>query len=69
MAMRVVQHSQEVLGHRVEPRRYVFESLAQLAAKPAAVPTAPGTLASADAPAPARVGLLGRMFQGWGRKG
>ena len=30
---------------------------------------APGTLASADAPAPARVGLLGRMFQGWGRKG
>ena len=69
MAMRVVQHSQEVIGHRVEPRRYVFESLAQLAAKPAAVPTAPGTLASADAPAPARVGLLGRMFQGWGRKG
>jgi acyl carrier protein len=69
MAMRVVQNSREVLGHRVEPRRYVFESLAQLAAKPAAVPTAPGALDPADGPAPARVGLLGRMFQGWGRKG
>jgi acyl carrier protein len=69
MAMRVVQNSQEVLGHRVEPRRYVFESLAQLAAKPAAPTTVPGALGPADAPAPARVGLLGRMFQGWGRKG
>ena len=69
MAMRVVQNSQQVLGHRVEPRRYVFESLAQLATRPAASATVPGALDAAEAPAPARVGLLGRMFQGWGRKG
>ncbi|WP_238136915.1 acyl carrier protein, partial [Variovorax sp. JS1663] len=64
LAMRVVQQAEEVMGFRVEPRRYVFETLGQLA------------FATADAPINAaptdsegkRGSLLGRVFR-WGRKG
>ena len=75
-AMRVVELSEQTLGFRIEPRRYVFESLAQLASAQPGEPvdktgtgrtTNRGNL-EADR-APKSGGLLGRMFSGWGRKG
>jgi amino acid adenylation domain-containing protein len=60
LAMRVVQQSEQVLGLRIEPRRYVFESLAQLAASRAGEPAAAAANASS-----ARGSLLGRVFSGW----
>ena len=64
LAMRAIQESQRVLGFRVEPRRYVFESLAQLASPAAALS---GAEVPAQAPTPPR-GVIGRIFSGWGRK-
>ena len=55
LAMRAVQQAEQVLGFRVEPRRYVFESLAQLASAPPASGAAPKT-----AP-PAPRGFFSRM--------
>lgn len=67
LAMRVVQQAEGVMGFRVEPRRYVFENLGQLAS--AAAGTA---LVAVSAPAAEsgtrHGGLLGRVL-GWGRKG
>ena len=65
LAMRVVQQSEQAFGQRIEARRYLFESLAQLAASQVSMPA---PLTSADARAPTRPGLLGRVFSGWGRK-
>jgi acyl carrier protein len=67
LAMRVIQQAEQVMGFRVEPRRYVFEGLGQLAS------AAAGTALDALAAAPAvnesrRGGLLGRVFSGWSRK-
>jgi amino acid adenylation domain-containing protein len=67
LAMRVVRQAEQVLGFRVEPRRYVFESLGQLAS--AAAGTALDVIAAAQNDSgPKRGGLLGRVFSGWGRK-
>jgi acyl carrier protein len=69
LAMRVMQQAESVLGFRVEPRRYVFESLGQLSS--AASGIALDALAQDQAQAQAqgrRGGLLGRVFSGWGRK-
>ena len=66
LAMRVVQQSEQSFGQRIEARRYMFESLAQLAASQV---TSPAPLTPAEEPSPARPGLLGRVFSGWGRKG
>jgi non-ribosomal peptide synthetase component F len=66
LAMRVVQQSEQSFGQRIEARRYMFESLAQLAASQV---TSPAPLTPAEEPASARPGLLGRVFSGWGRKG
>jgi len=51
----------------VEPRRYVFESLAQLAS--AAAGTAIEAAAQAQVDSGSKRGLLGRVFGGWSRKG
>ncbi|WP_076999366.1 non-ribosomal peptide synthetase [Variovorax sp. KK3] len=69
LAMRVVQQAEQVMGFRVEPRRYVFESLGQLASAAAgtAIDAAPAAPAAAES-GTKRGGLLGRML-GWGRKG
>jgi amino acid adenylation domain-containing protein len=69
LAMRVIQQAEQALGFRVEPRRYVFESLGQLA-----VPTGAGVqpLADADADAAAqapRGNAFTRMLGRFGRKG
>ena len=73
LAMRVVQQAEQTLGFKVEARRYVFESLSQLASAQAALPAAAGAAGATDAPAgpgdAPRTGFLGRMFGGWGRKG
>ncbi|RYY55309.1 MAG: acyl carrier protein [Comamonadaceae bacterium] len=66
LAMRVVQQSEQSFGQRIEARRYMFESLAQLAASQV---TSPAPLPPAEEPVSARPGLLGRVFSGWGRKG
>ena len=66
LAMRVVQQSEQSFGQRIEARRYMFESLAQLAASQV---TSPAPLTPAEEPSSARPGLLGRVFSGWGRKG
>ena len=67
LAMRVIAQAEQVMGFRVEPRRYVFESLGQL------VSAAAGSALDAYTAVPAgnepRRGLLGRVFSGWGRKG
>ncbi|MGK6309022.1 amino acid adenylation domain-containing protein [Variovorax sp. DT-64] len=66
LAMRVVQQAEQVMGFRVEPRRYVFESLGQLASAAAGTPLQAEPAAAADGGAK-RGGLLGRVL-GWGRK-
>jgi amino acid adenylation domain-containing protein len=53
-AMRCVEAMERASGRRIEPRRYVFESLRQLAA----------AYDSAPAASPKRSGLLGRLFGG-----
>ncbi len=38
LAMRVIQQAEQAMGFRVEPRRYVFETLGQLASAAAGTP-------------------------------
>jgi len=60
MTRRVVLQAEQMTGFRVDPRRYVFETLAQLSSAVAN---------ENDASTPAREttkrGLLGRVFSGW----
>ena len=67
IAMRIIAQAEQVMGFRVEPRRYVFESLGQLASAASGTAIEPGLEAPAETE-PKR-GLLGRVFSGWGRKG
>ncbi|VWX55473.1 Amino acid adenylation domain-containing protein [Burkholderiales bacterium 8X] len=67
LAMRVMQQAEQVLGFRVEPRRYVFESLGQLASVSSGLPLE--SAAAKPAAETRKGGLLGRVFSGWGRKG
>lgn len=75
LAMRVIQQAEQVMGFRVEPRRYVFETLGQLASAAAGTALEAPFETAVDAPVEAPVerdsrrGLLGRVFSGWGRKG
>ncbi|WPB55475.1 non-ribosomal peptide synthetase [Xylophilus sp. GOD-11R] len=69
LVMRAVLQAQRVLGVRTEPRRYLFETLGQLAADlPRAVEDvrAPGRKGGVG-PVAGRSGLrrIGRMFGGW----
>jgi amino acid adenylation domain-containing protein len=66
LAMRVIQQAESVMGFRVDPRRYVFETLAQLSSAAAGTTIDPAELAAGKEP---KRGLLGRVFSGWGRKG
>jgi amino acid adenylation domain-containing protein len=68
MAMRVMQQAESVMGFRIEARRYVFESLAQLASAEFALPATPAEAPGAERPEPGRRGLLGRMLSGLGRR-
>ncbi|MGI4779577.1 MAG: amino acid adenylation domain-containing protein [Janthinobacterium lividum] len=77
-AMRAVELSEQTLGFRIEPRRYVFESLSQLAVAPSVPAAADGESEARHSTgrdtleperAAKRGGLLGRMFSGLGRKG
>ena len=60
LAMRAVEQSAAALGFRVDARRYVFESLGQLATRNAAGSTTPA--------APGNSGLFGRVLSAWRRK-
>lgn len=62
LAMRAIERTRTALGHRVEPRRYVFESLSQLVAGPAAEPAAPVT------PEAKPRGLMAGVLSVFGRK-
>lgn len=66
LAMRVIQQAEKVMGFRIEPRRYVFENLGQLAviASGTALDSVP-TASNHDEP---KLGLLGRVFSGWSRR-
>ena len=66
LAMRVIQQAEKVMGFRIEPRRYVFENLGQLAviASGTAFDSVP-TASNHDEP---KLGLLGRVFSGWSRR-
>ncbi|WP_395346136.1 condensation domain-containing protein [Variovorax sp. UC122_21] len=65
LVQRSVERAALTLGCRVEPRRYLFESLAQLAASPPSAGIAPAGEPK-RAPAPGRtLGLLGRTLGGW----
>jgi hypothetical protein len=66
--MRVIQQAEQALRFRVEPRRYVYESLGQLAVASSGTPVEVMAAAS-NAQESRRGGLLGRVFSGWGRKG
>ncbi|WP_256734782.1 non-ribosomal peptide synthetase [Variovorax sp. dw_954] len=66
-AMRIVQQAEQVLGFRVEPRRYVFENLGQLATAELGTPLDPSAAPFGTERAPVKRGLLGRVL-GWGRK-
>ncbi|RZI95441.1 MAG: non-ribosomal peptide synthetase, partial [Variovorax sp.] len=69
LAMRVIQQAEQALGFRVDPPRYVFESLAQLAVAPAgARSTRPAGLDGSTAPEP-RGNAFTRMLNRFGRKG
>jgi amino acid adenylation domain-containing protein len=64
LAMRAVEQTAKALGFRVEPRRYFFESLAQLAVAEAATPAVSDAAPEPAVPA-ASGGLFKRVF---GRK-
>jgi amino acid adenylation domain-containing protein len=68
LAMRVIQLAEQALGFRTVPRRYVFETLGQLASREAASNLGEtahgGGTQRKDAPGQS---LLGRMFSGWGK--
>jgi len=72
LVLRAVQQAQQALGHRVEPRRYLFENLGQIAASPRGaaegVPSELAELAAGTAAQQHRGGLLGALG-GWLRKG
>ncbi|HEX7867584.1 MAG TPA: amino acid adenylation domain-containing protein, partial [Variovorax sp.] len=72
LVLRAVQQAAQTLGHRVEPRRYLFENLGQIAssARGAAegVPSDLAELAAGTAAHAQRGGLLGALG-GWLRKG
>ncbi|WP_162591410.1 non-ribosomal peptide synthetase [Variovorax sp. PBL-E5] len=68
LTMRVLQQAEQALGFRVEPRRYVFESLGQLAVPTGAPVQAQAVDESAPAQAP-RGNAFTRMLGRFGRKG
>ena len=67
LAMRVIQTAEKVLGFGVEPRRYVFESLGQLALANANAVEPHGNAQQPEA-GTAQNGFLGRVFGAWRRK-
>ncbi|MDM0005389.1 amino acid adenylation domain-containing protein [Variovorax sp. J22G73] len=82
LAQRAVQQTEKLLGYRVEPQRYLYETLGQIAAS-ATGAAADGELRGASqdmtdeqempdiamATGARSPGLLGRAFGGWRRKG
>ncbi|MBH1986281.1 MAG: amino acid adenylation domain-containing protein [Burkholderiales bacterium] len=84
LAMRAVEETRQALGVEIDARRYVYETLAQLAASAsgpahtqaraslapidASTPPAPATAPPAAPTAPAAPGLLGRVLRAWGAR-
>jgi acyl carrier protein len=72
LVLRAVQQAAQTLGHRVEPRRYLFENLGQIASSahgtPHGVPSDLADLAAGTAAHAQRGGLLGALGS-WLRKG
>jgi len=65
LAMRAVEAAVVAMGVRVDGRRYIYESLGQIAATPASNPSPED---GAPVGAPHRPGLLGRLFSTMGRR-
>jgi amino acid adenylation domain-containing protein len=72
LVLRAVQQAAQTLGYRVEPRRYLFENLGQIASSapsaPHGVPSEFAELAAGTAAQAHRSGLLGTLGS-WLRKG
>ncbi|HYP70716.1 MAG TPA: condensation domain-containing protein, partial [Variovorax sp.] len=68
LAMRAIAQAEQTLGNRVEPRRYVFESLAQLSVPVAPIEAMIATKPAAQPDNRPRGGLLGRMMSALGKK-
>ncbi|MBS0341792.1 MAG: AMP-binding protein, partial [Proteobacteria bacterium] len=69
LAMRAVRQAEQALGYRVEARRYLFESLAQLSAGGPAITVRESELMSAAAQEDgSRRGLFGRVKAALGRR-
>jgi acyl carrier protein len=72
LVLRAVQQAAQTLGYRVEPRRYLFENLGQIASSapgaPQGVPSDLAELAAGTAAQAHRSGLLGALGS-WLRKG
>jgi acyl carrier protein len=64
LAMRAVQQAEQALGFRIEARRYLFESLAQLSSGAGAIVSPPAPPVAEEVPR----GLLGRMMSALARK-
>lgn len=59
MVRRVAQQAEQIMGFKVETRRYVYETLAQLSFAAADIAI------DVEVAQPAKRGLLGRVFSGW----
>ncbi|MBS0454278.1 MAG: amino acid adenylation domain-containing protein [Proteobacteria bacterium] len=68
LAMRAVRQAEQALGYRVEARRYLFESLAQLSAGGTPITVREAELITAAAQDGGRRGLLGRVKAALGRR-
>lgn len=69
LAMRALQQAEQLLGFRVEARRYVFESLAQLSSGVGMLMAETAAAVQQQQQAdPARRGLFGRVISAFGRK-
>ena len=75
LVLRAIQQTEQALGYRVDPRRYLFENLGQIALSAHAAPDHadlpdPGKLPPGDPKGTAHgEGLLSRAFGSWLRKG
>jgi len=62
------EEGRRVLGFQIDARRYVFETLAQLAVAESAAPTPPEAPSAAPPEVVKAKGLINRVFDAWGSR-
>ena len=68
LAMRAVEEGRRVLGFQIDARRYVFETLAQLAVAKAATSATSEALGALPEVTHKSKGLINRVFDAWGSR-